>query len=61
MKCIKNINGEIRRVRNDQAVTHVKSGDWEYIPKSEWKAAKVATAEKKVAKKKSAKNLRTSQ
>ena len=57
MKCIKNANDEIRRVRDDQAVAYVKSGDWEYISKSEWKAARIAIAEKKVATKEAVKKV----
>ena len=52
MKCIKNVDGEIRRVRDDQAIAHTKSGDWEYIPKAEWKASKAVAAKKKADKKK---------
>ncbi len=46
MKCIKNTDGEIRRVRDDHAATQVKSGDWMYIPKSEWKEATRPSKEK---------------
>ncbi len=42
MKCIINTDGEIRRVRDDQAAGQVKSGDWMYIPKSEWKESRKA-------------------
>jgi len=50
MKCIKNVDGTIRRVKDDVAMAHVKSNDWEFIPKSEWKAFKNAkAAEKKKA------------
>jgi len=49
MKCVKNVKGAIRRVGNHQAATYVKSGDWMYISKSEWKADRKAAAEKKTA------------
>ena len=44
MKCIKNIKAsksydlnEIRRTDDIEAEQKVKSGNWVYIPKSEWK------------------------
>ena len=43
MKCIKNTDGEIRRVRDDQAADQVKSGNWMYVPKSEWKDSRKTT------------------
>lgn len=53
MKCIKNVHTEeIRRVRNSQAKDYVKLGDWNYIPKEEWKAARTKAAEQKAAEKK---------
>ena len=55
MKCIKNEHTEeIRRVGDGQAQTYVELGDWNYIPKEEWKAARKADAEKKVAAEKKA-------
>ena len=55
MKCIKNEHTEeIRRVRDSQAKDYVKLGDWNYIPKEEWKAARTKAAEKKAAKEKTA-------
>jgi hypothetical protein len=46
MKCIKNIKAsksydlnEIRRTDDLDAEQKVKSGNWKYIPKSEWKSA----------------------
>ncbi len=46
MKCIKAIKetksyslGEIRRVDNQDADEKVRSGVWQFIPKSEWKLA----------------------
>jgi hypothetical protein len=46
MKCIKNIKAskgydlnEIRRTDDIDAEQKVKSGNWTYIPKSEWKEA----------------------
>lgn len=37
MKCIKNKNGEIKRVKDEVADELVKKG-WVYVPKSEYKA-----------------------
>jgi hypothetical protein len=38
MKCVKNPNnGDIRRVKEDEAGRLVKLG-WSYAPKSEWKS-----------------------
>ena len=37
MKCIKNREGEIRRVKEDEADLKVKVHGWKFIPKSEWK------------------------
>ena len=37
MKCIKNKQGEIRRVSDADADSKVKSYGWVFIPKSEWK------------------------
>ena len=45
MKCIKNIDGIIRRVKDDIAIEHINSGGWKYITKTEWKAFK-ATKER---------------
>ena len=36
-KTIKNKDGRVIRVSNDEAVTRVKTGDWKYCPKSEFK------------------------
>lgn len=49
MKCVKNVDGIIRRVKDEQATAYVKSGDWKYVPKSEWKAFRIAATEKKAA------------
>ncbi|KKM03611.1 hypothetical protein LCGC14_1772720 [marine sediment metagenome] len=49
MKCVKNTDGVIRRVGDHQAKTQVASGDWKYVPKSEWKALRRAATEKKAA------------
>ena len=55
MKCIKNVHTEeIRRVRDGQAKSYVELGDWKFIPKEEWKAARVKAVEEKAAKKKAA-------
>lgn len=54
MKCIKNTDEVIRRVRDTHAAAQVESGDWVYIPKSEWKASRKAAEATKVAKKKEA-------
>tara|TARA_R100000781_G_C4081240_1_gene127818 strand:- start:4272 stop:4418 length:147 start_codon:yes stop_codon:yes gene_type:complete len=38
MKCVKNIvKKEILRKRDGEAAMLVASGDWIYVPKSEWK------------------------
>jgi len=58
MKCIKNVKGEIRRVSDRQAATHVRTNEWEYIPKSEWKEARKKKDEiKKTEAKKSVKKV----
>ena len=61
MKCIKHAAEirtgraeEIRRVRNEQAKLYVACFGWNYIPKEEWKAARVKAVEEKAAKKKAA-------
>ena len=38
MKCIKSKDGEIRRVKEDEADLKVKQYGWSFVPKSEWKA-----------------------
>jgi hypothetical protein len=38
MKCIKNKEGEIRRVKEEEADLKVLQYGWVFIPKSEWKA-----------------------
>jgi hypothetical protein len=48
MKCIKNKDGEIRRVLETEADQKVKSYGWTFVPKSEWKALRVKTKEKVV-------------
>lgn len=47
MKCIKTIKstkntevGTVVRINDAEAETKVKSGYWQYAPKSEWKAYK---------------------
>jgi len=47
MKCIKNKEGEIRRVADKDADLKVKNYGWVFIPKSEWKT-KVRDFSKKV-------------
>jgi hypothetical protein len=37
MKCIKSKEGEIRRVKEDEADVKVKQYGWNFVPKSEWK------------------------
>jgi hypothetical protein len=37
MKCIKNKEGEIRRVKEDEADLKVNQYGWNFVPKSEWK------------------------
>ena len=57
MKCIKNTKGEIRRVSDRHAATHIKTNEWKYIPKSEWKGArKKKTESKKTESEKSSKS-----
>jgi hypothetical protein len=48
MKCIKNKDGEIRRVLETEADQKVKSYGWTFVPKSEWKALRIKTKEKVV-------------
>ena len=38
MKCVPREAGEIRRVRDLEAMRLVFSGQWRYVPKSLWKA-----------------------
>jgi len=38
MKTIKQKSGRIERVSDKDAIDRVKSGGWEYCPKSEYKA-----------------------
>lgn len=38
MKTIKDKTGELSRVKENEAEIKVKSGNWTYAPKSEWKA-----------------------
>jgi hypothetical protein len=38
MKCIKNKEGEIRRVKEEEADLKVLQYGWVFVPKSEWKA-----------------------
>jgi hypothetical protein len=38
MKCIKNKDGEIRRVLETEADQKVANYGWVFVPKSEWKA-----------------------
>ena len=37
MKCIKSKDGEIRRVKEDEANLKVSQYGWSFVPKSEWK------------------------
>ncbi len=37
MKCIKNKDGEIRRVKEVEADEKVSRYGWSFVPKSEWK------------------------
>jgi hypothetical protein len=43
MKCIKNKEGEIRRVKEEEADLKVLQYGWVFIPKSEWKALRKPT------------------
>jgi hypothetical protein len=43
MKCIKSKEGEIRRVKEDEADLKVLQYGWVFIPKSEWKALRKPT------------------
>jgi len=46
MKCVKNVDtGTAVRVHNDDARQKVKTGKWNYCPKSEYKAQIAAEAE----------------
>jgi len=48
MKTIKQKSGKIERVKDSEAILRVKSGNWEYCPKSEWKQLNVTeTSEEK--------------
>lgn len=50
MKCIKNTKDEIRRVSDRQAAAHIKTNEWKYTSKSEWKEARKKKAEAKKTK-----------
>lgn len=65
MKCIKSKEGEIRRVKEEEADLKVLKYGWVFVPKSEWKAlrkpiktevvvevAELSIEEKKLARKK---------
>ena len=65
MKCIKSKEGEIRRVKEEEADLKVLQYGWVFVPKSEWKAlrkpiktevvvevAELSIEEKKLARKK---------
>ena len=43
MKCIKNKEGEIRRVKEEEADLKVLQYGWMFVPKSEWKALRKPT------------------
>jgi hypothetical protein len=43
MKCIKSKEGEIRRVKEDEADLKVLQYGWVFVPKSEWKALRKPT------------------
>lgn len=43
MKCIKNKEGEIRRVKEEEADLKVLQYGWVFVPKSEWKALRKPT------------------
>ena len=51
MKCIKSESGEVKRVKESVASLRVKTGDWSYCPKAEWKEQKRKEKEKKETKK----------
>jgi hypothetical protein len=39
MKCVKSTDGAIKRIHDKEADEKVKTGQWVYIPKSEYKKA----------------------
>ena len=47
MKCIKADTGVITRVNEKLAETKVKTGDFKYVPKSEWKAYRMVVLPEK--------------
>ena len=49
MKCIKNKEGEIRRVKEEEADLKVLQYGWVFVPKSEWKASARAIKSEKQA------------
>ena len=64
MKCIKSKEGEIRRVKEEEADLKVLQYGWVFVPKSEWKAlrkptkpdvAELSIEEKRLARKKKTK------
>ena len=42
MKCIKNQNGDIKRVSNEHAERVVSLGTYSYVTKSQWKLLRVS-------------------
>ena len=56
MKCIKSIKetktvklGTIQRVVDEEADVKVKTGEWKFVPKSEWKEVSRKKTEKVIA------------
>ena len=43
MKCIRSKDGEIRRVKEEEADLKVLQYGWVFVPKSEWKALRKPT------------------
>lgn len=39
MKCVINTDGKVERVGDEIAFNRVKTGEWKYCDKQEWKAA----------------------
>ena len=48
MKCIKSEDGVLNRVNDTQADTKVRTGEWSYVPKQEWKILVRPVIDKKV-------------
>lgn len=40
MKCVKDLADNVKRVSNEKADAYVKTGEYKYCPKREWKESR---------------------